>query len=484
MTSTLFDSRREQFVGNDGLPLAGGRLWIGKPDQDPKLVPVTVYADRQLTTPIPPPIRLDEKGRTGSPVWVGESYSYVLEDVNGNQQVEEQRVEVVDVATVVEEIIGGLDAERGNPNLLVNGGMQVALRNTVSLTDAFQEGSVNLAWGRATNVIAGALMQGMDYGFSVSGYHALYSGVEMPSTNDVIEHQQRLFRQNAARLVARPCVISCLVQHNGPVSIPFYFEVSRANAPNDFSAVTVIQSSPATLVGQGESRRLTMVVENMGQCGDGVAVTLRAATGAVADFDLKVSEFQIQAGETLTPFSMREYREARAAVYIEGELLKTIDSRMQSFADGDPGYPRVQTDALATGAVTTSKITAGSVTEAKLGSSSVTAGKIASEAVTDGKLNTTATTAGRTWVLNRTALAVAGGVGTYVLAKKNGSFSGFNGFGDTESGSNLDVAGLTDGGAATVITGQTLSGTWRCMGHVQSGGGDADTRTTLWLRIS
>lgn len=79
-------------------------------------------------------------------------------------------------------------------------------------------------------------------------------------------------------------------------------------------------------------------------------------------------------------------------------------------------------------------------------------------------------------VLNATAAASAGAVGTYALAMlvSGPSTAVFN---STTSGSNLrnSAAGLVGGGGA-------LSGTWRCMG-LSAQAADS-TGVTLWLRIS
>ena len=66
--STLFVAGRQQFVDEGGLPIAFGKLYIGQPDQDPKVMDLTVYADRALTVPLAQPILLDELGRTAVPV--------------------------------------------------------------------------------------------------------------------------------------------------------------------------------------------------------------------------------------------------------------------------------------------------------------------------------------------------------------------------------------------------------------------------------
>ena len=84
---------------------------------------------------------------------------------------------------------------------------------------------------------------------------------------------------------------------------------------------------------------------------------------------------------------------------------------------------------------------------------------------------TAATSANTTNVLNATASASAGAVGTYSLLA---SQSGANANNSTLAGSNLRYAAGSDWDRVT-----TVPGTWRCMGW-NSGG----SIVTLWLRIS
>jgi hypothetical protein len=113
----------------------------------------------------------------------------------------------------------------------------------------------------------------------------------------------------------------------------------------------------------------------------------------------------------------------------------------------------------------------------------VGAPKIQTEALITGERMNTAN------VLNATAGAAAGAVGTYAMATGGGTSA----FGDTVAGSGLTNSGALRGWGgpgsayqfAQANTGSALSGTWRCMGRA---GGTVNaieaTFTTLWLRIS
>lgn len=92
-----------------------------------------------------------------------------------------------------------------------------------------------------------------------------------------------------------------------------------------------------------------------------------------------------------------------------------------------------------------------------------------------------------TQVLDATAGATAGAVGTYAFMSRSGNNTGVA-FGDTIAGSSLTFAGVTrlDSSAMdTTTSGTAPSGTWMCVGNLNGGLGDAThRRATLFLRIA
>jgi hypothetical protein len=90
-------------------------------------------------------------------------------------------------------------------------------------------------------------------------------------------------------------------------------------------------------------------------------------------------------------------------------------------------------------------------------------------------------------VLSFVAGSSAGGVGSYVFARKSGTAL----FGETYAGDSLIAAGgvaaeLSDANTAFNSNTEVLSGTWRCMGDQTSNnpGGDHPYSWTIFLRIA
>lgn len=85
-----FSSPNTQFMGSNGVPLAGGSLYFY---QSGTSTPATTYSDSALTIPNANPIVLNASGYAGS-IFLspGQQYKVVLNDVNGVQQWTEDPV--------------------------------------------------------------------------------------------------------------------------------------------------------------------------------------------------------------------------------------------------------------------------------------------------------------------------------------------------------------------------------------------------------
>jgi len=106
--------------------------------------------------------------------------------------------------------------------------------------------------------------------------------------------------------------------------------------------------------------------------------------------------------------------------------------------------------------------------------------------VLDAALDATVTTAGIDWVMNRTAGATAGAVGTYAFMERTGNNSAIN-IGGTIAGASIRYAGVdrTSSQAMDISSSATVpSGTWQCMGYISFLGDASAERASLFLRIS
>ncbi len=70
---------RQQWLRN-GIPIDNAKLYFGEVGQDPKLVPVDVFADREFQTPLLQPVRTDSQGFSVEKVWLDSRYSIQVDD--------------------------------------------------------------------------------------------------------------------------------------------------------------------------------------------------------------------------------------------------------------------------------------------------------------------------------------------------------------------------------------------------------------------
>jgi len=78
-------NERTQYVDIGGKPLAGGNVFIGVANQDPKLNLEPIFADRGLSVPLANPQLLNSRGQTENKIYVAGRYSFKLEDSEGAQ---------------------------------------------------------------------------------------------------------------------------------------------------------------------------------------------------------------------------------------------------------------------------------------------------------------------------------------------------------------------------------------------------------------
>lgn len=144
-----------------------------------------------------------------------------------------------------------------------------------------------------------------------------------------------------------------------------------------------------------------------------------------------------------------------------------IKNNITALAEGASGAPRILTAAY----------NDLSVTNAKLATNAVTNVKVANGTLGTEKFQTGTTE--RDWVLARTSGATEGVLGSYALMYFLTSNDGVKTPGTNLSGGSLVYASAGNHRSAT-----TATGTWKCLGAIDSDSATSDDRTTLFLRIA
>jgi len=83
-------SENTQYVGTNGKPLTGGKLYIGVQNQDPVTTGIDLFSDRALTVAIANPQALDSLGKTTNKIWISANkYSVRVDNSSDVQQFQE-----------------------------------------------------------------------------------------------------------------------------------------------------------------------------------------------------------------------------------------------------------------------------------------------------------------------------------------------------------------------------------------------------------
>lgn len=82
-----FIDENTQFVDSGGIPLAGGKIFIGVKNQDPVLNPEPIFSDRALQNALLNPQTLNAEGRSTNKIWIAAEYSLLVQDINGFQHL-------------------------------------------------------------------------------------------------------------------------------------------------------------------------------------------------------------------------------------------------------------------------------------------------------------------------------------------------------------------------------------------------------------
>lgn len=82
--------------------------------------------------------------------------------------------------------------------------------------------------------------------------------------------------------------------------------VNKANAADDFSAVTNIATSGSLAVANTTATLLALAIANMGACGNGVEVIIKLDTGTTTK-NMYLTELQVEPSLVATPFMRRPF---------------------------------------------------------------------------------------------------------------------------------------------------------------------------------
>jgi hypothetical protein len=117
----------------------------------------------------------------------------------------------------------------------------------------------------------------------------------------------RIPSQDAKQLIGQIVSFSGLVYHNVGSAINYTVTINKANAQDDFSAVTLISASAAQAVGTATSTQILLENVSLGTCGNGIELIISAACGAITTKSFEFTELQLEVSASATAYDYRLY---------------------------------------------------------------------------------------------------------------------------------------------------------------------------------
>jgi len=346
-----------QFFTNAGVILSGGKLYSYAAGTT---TPATTYTTNAGTVARTNPIILDSAGRvpSGGEIWLTTSatYKFLLKDSNDvligtydninsivgdyifttpnggaitlsptNTAVNKTitipattgTMAVINPTTGISGIgqLNGVTSINGGQlaglrNRVINGGMQIAQRATVTLTGVAQYGQTDRmqVWCSSGTSISGTIAQGTSSGF-ISGYYAGASAASWTTGQFIF--QQKIEALNVQDLNSKTVTVSCNVYQDTGGTRNFVIGLVKPSAPNDWTSNSLIggsySSAKAATTGVVTTISASFIL-GATDATNGVMVQIVDSTAnTIVNKNYFVGDLQLEISPVATTFEQRPY---------------------------------------------------------------------------------------------------------------------------------------------------------------------------------
>lgn len=204
-------------------------------------------------------------------------------------------------------------------NAIINGCCRVAQRAAPNLSNAYQYGQVDRFAAKADGTVgAGTISQTTTAECGRTGYALHLAGVTLSAGGEAVYHRYRMESRDAKNFKNQTIIVHQKVWHDVGSAKNFTITINKANAADNFSAVTSIGTSGNQSVNNTTETTISYSVA-MGDCSNGVEIVVKGDCGAITTKNFKFAEMQFEQGAVATDFERVDYTvaEFKAMRYYE-----------------------------------------------------------------------------------------------------------------------------------------------------------------------
>lgn len=190
-------------------------------------------------------------------------------------------------------------------NAIINGGCTISHRGDLSLSASWQYGAVDLLAVKAEGTVSNGTIKRTSGSYSLTGT-GMACMVENATLTGLgaILFRHRIESKDARRFADQAAHFSARTYHDVGSTQNYIITVNKADAEDDFSAVTEIESATVT-VANATNDDIALGVADMGDCKNGIEIEVKIDCGAVTTKDFYMAQMQFSIGNILRPFEIR-----------------------------------------------------------------------------------------------------------------------------------------------------------------------------------
>ncbi len=184
----------------------------------------------------------------------------------------------------------------GALNAIINGHCVVSHRGDLSLSTSWQYGAVDLLAVKAEGSVSAGTIKRFTgaYTLTTTGLACMVENATLTGSGAVL-FRHRIESKDARHFYDKGAYFSARTYHDIGSTQDYIITVNKADAEDDFSSVTEIESATVT-VANNTNDDIALSVADMGDCRNGIEIEIKVDCGAITTKDIFLGQLQFSIG--------------------------------------------------------------------------------------------------------------------------------------------------------------------------------------------